>query len=134
MAISSQETHYNGAKFSLVVCPLHIIESSHRLAKPLQETVQDHACRQATLPLETNSSGNKFCVMVCPLCSNEPAPRRLSKPVQETSPCQHNSVVLMPASATGSYLAVAKTKVHSYDTNGRTQIMNFRSFHEFSRS
>ena len=110
MAMISQETHHDGAEFSPFMHPLDIIESSQRLTRPLQETVQDHACQPATLPLETNSSGNKFCVMVCPLCSNEP-PRRLSKPVQETSPCQHYSAMVMAASGTGSYLAVAKEKV-----------------------
>ena len=111
MAAISQETHYSEGEVFLFAPSLLTVESSGRLVKSLQETVQDHACLQATLPLEIkrecNSSGSKFSVMVCPLCSNEP-PRR---PMQETSAWQEHSAVLRPASATGSHITVAKKKV-----------------------
>ena len=118
MAIILQETLYNGGKFAMFVSPLHINKFHHHLAEPLQETVRDHVCLQAKLPMvtkqETSSIGNKSCIMVCTLCLNEP-PHPLSKPIQEGSPCQDHSLVLLSASsvtsAMGPYLSVAKKKV-----------------------
>ena len=102
----------------MVVRPWDISEFPHDLAKPSQETVRDHSCLQAKLPTATKeeaiASGNEFGKMVCPLCSNEPS-NHLRKSIQETRPCQDNSLVLLPTSratsATGPCLAVAKKKV-----------------------
>ena len=123
---------YNGAEFSPFLRPLQLNEPSHHLARPLQETVRDHTrvCKPRCLwkprKQESKFGGNKLCWMECPLCSVALA-RRLSKPVQETSPCRHHSAMLMPPLATEAYLAVGKKKVYMYSccSNFRTQITNF---------